>query len=136
MDVTTDGSTVLFFYKAQHLNSEKKTIGELTTKLEEIVSADPNDESPIPGKELNNEGYDTAWATDCTIRHRYIKNSGSSTHEVGQKKPNAWGLYDKHGNRWEWCQDWYDPGYYNNMKNSIVLKQTLVILNLPRLKRH
>jgi len=53
----------------------------------------------------SNSAEEVAWFED---------DSGGRPRPKGQKKPNELGIYDMSGNAWEWCWEWYDPGYYKN----------------------
>ncbi len=60
------------------------------------------------------ENYTYAGSNDIAAVAWYSDNASKTTHAVGQKKPNGYGLYDMTGNVWEWCSDWYGSDYYNS----------------------
>jgi len=73
--------------------------GRLPTEAEwEYVARAGTVANKLPG-----DWEETTW---------YAKNTDGGTKPVGQKSPNAWGVYDVQGNVWEWVLDWYSPDYY------------------------
>jgi len=106
------GSNLAFFKKGDDYPVEQVSWNEVQTFIRKLNS--------ISGKHYRLP-TEAEWEYACragTTGERYgeldaiawyIGNSAGSTQAVGQKLPNAFGLYDTLGNVWEFCQDWFGP---------------------------
>ncbi len=95
--------------------------GRLPTEAEWEYACRTGTTTPFnTGKNLTTEqaNYDGNYPYKNFPKGKYLQK----TTPVGSYPSNSWGLYDMHGNVWEWCQDWFDEEYYEVCKKQGVVE--------------
>ena len=106
VDSVTWDDAVYFCERLSNLPEEKKAgrVYRLPTEAEWEYACRAGSKTPFIFGDSETTLNNCAW-----YRQNSRENGGSHRpHPVGTKNPNAWGLFDMHGNTSEWCHDWYD----------------------------
>jgi len=91
----------------QKLNQKEDYTYRLPTEAEWEYAARAGSTTDLANGDINETGCSNIDQNMNAIGW-YCGNANDKTNSVAQKQANIWGLFDMHGNVWEWCQDWYD----------------------------
>src|SRR5262249_718021 len=92
----------------QELTKREKKAGHLPTSYEYRLPSEAEWEYACRAGITNLFSFGDS-ATEAGQYAWPMEKRDTSTHPMGRKRPNPWGLYDMHGNVWEWCSDWFAP---------------------------